>query len=94
MLVRAPISIQCTSPRTTAVGQIDKSSPMLHPADHDRCRIDVDARAQHGSDVAIGSDVHVSASLTAHDLAGLYCATGPRRRYFPRGVLLTKIDAP
>ena len=29
MLVRAPISIECTSPRTTAAGQIDESSPIL-----------------------------------------------------------------
>ena len=29
MLVRAPISIEWTSPRTTAVGQIDESSPIV-----------------------------------------------------------------
>src|SRR5688500_15155654 len=61
-----------------------------HLADDGRGRIDIDARAQHGRDIAVGSNVHDAPPITARDLAVRLAAAQrrkPRRNggYFRRG---------
>ena len=58
MLVRSPISMLCTSPRTTAVGPDGRVVADLHAADDDRRGVDEDPRAEHGRETSVGSDVH------------------------------------